>query len=679
MEDSPDQTVHGSDGEALRDLAADLRLILDTTADGLYCIDRDGAATVCNAAFRRMLGFQSDADVIGRKLHAVIHHSHPDGSRYHVADCPIYRTARLGGSAHVTTDRFYRQDGTSFPVEYWVRPILRGGTPQGAVCSFIDITERQQAEAEFKRLNETLERRVEERTTQLLASKALIGTFFQHSSECHAVLVEAGEGRFRYEEINPATLRLYNRTREQVIGYTVEEVLGADQAAGVNAFLSACLRADAPYRYERPQGTSVVEAVATPVPDEPGVGRRVVVSARDVTEQRRLEERVRQAQKMEAVGQLTGGIAHDFNNLLTVVLGGLEQIGRYIAQSPPSPAVTRVERARNMAFQGAQRAAALTSRLLAFSRQQALAPQVLDANRLVTDTSEFLRRTLGETIALETVLAGGLWHAFVDPNQLENALINLAVNARDAMPDGGKLTIETANCSLEESYTSALSEPVEPGQFVRITVTDTGAGMAAATRERAFDPFFTTKEVGKGTGLGLSQVYGFVRQTGGHVKIYSEVGEGTAVKIYLRRQVGEAEVVGEKPVVEAAHAIGVETILVVEDDEALRAYAIEILSELGYAVLAAADGASALRILEGNRVDLLFTDVVIPGGMNGRRLADEALRRRPDLKVLFTTGYTRDAIVHHGRLDAGVDMIGKPFSYEALSEKIRAVLDRVGS
>jgi len=679
MEDSPDQTVHGGDRDVLRDLAADLRLILDTAADGLYCIDRDGAATVCNAAFIRMLGFQSDEDVIGKKLHAVIHHSHPDGSRYDVADCPIYRTARVGGSAHVTTDHFYRQDGTSFPVEYWVRPILRGGVPQGAVCSFIDITERQQAEAELKRLNETLERRVEERTTQLLASEALIGTFFQHSSECHAVLVEAGDARFRYEEVNPATLQLYKLTREQVIGYTVEEVLGAEQAVGINAFLSACLRADAPYRYERAQGTSVVEAVATPVPDEPGVGRRVVVSARDVTEQRRLEERVRQAQKMEAVGQLTGGIAHDFNNLLTVVWGGLEQIRRHIAEFPASPAVTHIERARNMAFQGAQRAAALTSRLLAFSRQQALVPQILDANKLVTDTSEFLRRTLGETIALEAVLSGGLWHTFADPNQLENALINLAVNARDAMPDGGKLTIETANCSLDEAYTSALSEPVEPGQYVRITVTDTGAGMDAATRERAFDPFFTTKEMGKGTGLGLSQVYGFVRQTGGHVKIYSEVGEGTAVKIYLRRHVGGAAEVAQKPAGEVAHAIGVETILVVEDDDALRSYAIEALSELGYAVLAASDGASALRILEGNRVDLLFTDVVIPGGMNGRRLADEALRRRPGLKVLFTTGYTRDAIVHHGRLDAGVDLIGKPFSFEALSEKIRAVLDRAGS
>ena len=676
MTDTPEQVVHLGDRDTPPHLAADLRLILDTAADGIYCVDREGTTTLCNAAFLRMLGFAREEDAIGKKLHDLIHHSHPDGSHYHPTECPIYRTAQLGTAAHVTTEHFYRLDGVGFPVEYWVQPILRDGIPQGAVCSFIDITERRRAEAELNRLNETLERRIEERTTRLLATEALIGTFFQHSSECHAVLMEAGEGRFRYAEINPATLLLYGKTREQVIGHTIEQVLGADTAVELNRFLSTCLRADAPYRYERRQGDSIVEAVATPVPHEPGIGRRLVVSARDVTGQRRLEEQLRQAQKMEAVGQLTGGIAHDFNNLLTVVLGGLEQIGRQVPELPASAATTRIARAKDMAIQGAQRAATLTSRLLAFSRQQALVPKVLDANRLVAGICDFLRRTLGEAIALETVLAAGLWHTFADLNQLENALINLALNARDAMPDGGKLTIETANCDLDAAYTAALSEPVDPGQYVQISVADTGVGMDAATRDRAFDPFFTTKEMGKGTGLGLSQVYGFVRQTGGHVKIYSEVGEGTVVKIYLRRHVGqEASEDDQKPGADAARAIGAETILVVEDDEALRDYATEILRELGYAVLAAGDGASALRILEANQIDLLFTDVVMPGGMTGRRLADEALRRRPGLKVLFTTGYTRNAIVHHGRLDAGVHMIGKPFSLSALSEKVRAVLD----
>jgi signal transduction histidine kinase/CheY-like chemotaxis protein len=391
---------------------------------------------------------------------------------------------------------------------------------------------------------------------------------------------------------------------------------------------------------------------------------------------KRIEESLRQAQKMEAVGQLTGGVAHDFNNLLTVVLGGLDMIGRHLTELPPSSAVTRMARAKEMALQGARRAATLTSRLLAFSRQQALDPQVIDANKLVAGTCDFLRRTLGEAVSLETVLAGGLWRCFVDSHQLENALLNLALNARDAMPNGGKVTIETANCYLDQAYVTPLQEPVEAGQYVMIAVTDTGVGMDRVTRDRAFDPFFTTKGVGKGTGLGLSQVYGFVRQTGGHVRIYSEIGEGTTVKIYLSRHTGvEDPAEREGRAQNTARAIGAETVLVVEDDEALRAYTTEILAELGYRVLAARDGSSALQALEHNQIDLLFTDVVMPGGINGRQLADEAVRRRPGLKVLFTTGYTRNAIVHQGRLDAGVQMIGKPFSFDELGAKVRTLLD----
>jgi PAS domain S-box-containing protein len=388
------------------------------------------------------------------------------------------------------------------------------------------------------------------------------------------------------------------------------------------------------------------------------------------------EEALRQAQKMEAVGQLTGGIAHDFNNLLTVVLGGLEVIDRQISALPQSPAVARIVRAKDMAIHGVQRAATLTNRLLAFSRQQALVPEAVDANRLVSGICELLRRTLGETVSLETVLAGGLWPAFADVNQLENALLNLAVNARDAMPNGGKMTIETANCYLDDAYVEGLDEPVMRGQYVLVAVADTGMGMNRDTAERAFEPFFTTKDVGKGTGLGLSQVYGFVRQSSGHVKIYSELGEGTTVKIYLPRHLGAKHAAKADFVPEAARAIGAESILVVEDDDGLRTYATEILRELGYLVLVAANGADALRILDANRdIDLLLTDVVMPGGINGRQLADEAVRRRPALKVLFTTGYTRNAIVHHGRLDPGTHLISKPFSFQELAAKVRSRLD----
>jgi PAS domain S-box-containing protein len=391
---------------------------------------------------------------------------------------------------------------------------------------------------------------------------------------------------------------------------------------------------------------------------------------------KKAEESLRQAQKMEAVGQLTGGVAHDFNNLLTVVLGGLDVIGRQIPALGTSPAAARIARAKDMALQGVQRAITLTNRLLAFSRQQPLVPSPVDANKLVAGICELLRRTLGEAVSLETVLAGGLWRTHADPNQLENALLNLALNARDAMPNGGKVTIETANCHLDDAYVSALAEPVETGQYVLIAVADTGVGMDRSTLERAFEPFFTTKETGKGTGLGLSQVYGFVRQSAGHVKVYSEPGEGTIVKIYLPRHVGDEDF---PQAVErsraAARAIGTERILVVEDDDALRACTVEMLSELGYDVLEAPGAAAALQILDRRRdIDLLFTDVVMPG-TNGRQLADEAVRRRPQLKVLFTTGYTRNAIVHHGRLDPGVQMIGKPFSYEELGAKLRTLLD----
>ncbi len=489
-------------------------------------------------------------------------------------------------------------------------------------------------------------------------------------------MLETEPGKFRYEAANPATLRLYGRTREEVVGYTVDEVFGAGNAAEVNRFLTACLTSGAPYRYERIQGDAMIEAIATPVPHEAGAERRLVVSARDVTERRRLEQQLRQAQKMEAVGQLTGGVAHDFNNLLTLVLGGLDAIGRQTRSLESTPAVARIERARDMAMQGVQRATALTSRLLAFSRQQALKPQSLDANKLVAGLCELLHRTLGESINLETVLAGGLWRTFADPNQLENVILNLALNARDAMPGGGRLTIETSNSSLDSAYIDTLTEPVTAGQYVMIAVTDTGVGMDRATRERAFDPFFTTKEVGKGTGLGLSQVYGYARQSSGHVKIYSEPGEGTTVKIYLPRHLGadDGDIDARGPAVEGAFA-GEESILVVEDDDRLRAYTREILQELGYRVLEAGDGVAALEILDREAVDLLLTDVVMPGGLNGRQLADEAGRRRAGLKVLFMTGYTRNAIMHHGRLDAGVQMITKPFTFAGLAAKVRERLD----
>ena len=383
----------------------------------------------------------------------------------------------------------------------------------------------------------------------------------------------------------------------------------------------------------------------------------------------KVEEQLRQVQKMEAVGQLTGGIAHDFNNMLAVILGGLNLLQRKLARGE-----TDVERFIEGAIDAAQRAATLTQRLLAFSRQQPLSPEPLIINKLVAGMSELLDRTLGEHVKVETVLAAGLWQVKADPAQLENAILNLAVNARDAMPGGGRLTIETLNAFVDDAY--AQEYAIEAGQYVLIAVADTGAGMAPEVIAKAFDPFFTTKGAGKGTGLGLSQVYGFVRQSGGHVKIYSELGVGTSVKIYLPRLYGEAAATEQAKRLATVHrGLRSEIILVVEDEERVRALSVEALRELGYGVVEASGPSQALRMLdEGQQVTLLFTDVVMPD-MSGRQLADRARGKRPNLKVLYTTGYTRNAIVHNGMLDPGTNLLTKPFSIEELAGKIRKILD----
>jgi PAS domain S-box-containing protein len=592
----------------------------------------------------------------------------------------ILRDQRVGEGSRkpfVLEARYRRHDGQWRWLRSESQP--RWG-PAGEHIGFIgvahDITASKEAEQALTELNETLERRIEDRTRQLAASEALIQTFFNHSSECYAVIVEEDDGHFRYAEVNPATLRLYKKTRDAVVGRTIQEALGPESASEIGAHLAECLGEGAPHRYERSQGAAVIEAIVMPAPQEPGAPRRVVVSAHDVTERRRLEQQLQQSQKMEAVGQLTGGVAHDFNNLLTLVIGGLDIIGRQIPNLPDPLALTRVERGREMAMQEAQRAASLTTRLLAFSRQQPLNPQALDANKLVVDVCDLLRQAIGEAIAVETALGKDVWRMYADANQLENALLNIGFNARDAMPNGGKLIIETANASLDKAYTSSLNEDIEPGEFVMIAITDTGTGMDMTTRARAFDPFFTTKEVGKGTGLGLSQVYGFARQSAGHVKIYSEIGEGTTVKIYLPRSVSDRKnpIVGEAN--KLSRSTGAETILVVEDDDELRKYASGVLQELGYHVMSAGSGAAALETLNGSQqIDLLLTDVVMPGGMNGRQLADKAVGHRPGLRVLYMTGYTRNAIIHQGRLDRGINMISKPFSFEELASKVRHVLD----
>ena len=395
-----------------------------------------------------------------------------------------------------------------------------------------------------------------------------------------------------------------------------------------------------------------------------------------IAERESAEEALRQAQKMEALGQLTGGIAHDFNNLLTIVIGNVDMARRALTNSEFS----RAGRAIDNAQRGAERAAALTQRLLAFSRRQPLAPKPIDVDRLVAGMGDLLHRALGEIVELETVWTAGLWKVEADPNQLEAMILNLAVNARDAMPEGGKLTIETANVRLDEQYAGAHAE-VAPGNYVLLAVTDTGHGMSREVLSKALDPFFTTKEIGRGTGLGLSMAYGFVKQSGGHLKIYSEEGQGTTVKIYLPRLLRVDDAADEAESGPVDRIKRDRSILVVEDDDDVRTYTVEILRELGYRVLEAHDGPSALRLIErqDRPIDLMFTDVVMPG-MSGRELAQRARAVQPDLKIIYTSGYAHDAIVHGGRLDAGVELIAKPFTFQALAEKVVDVLEagRIG-
>jgi len=386
------------------------------------------------------------------------------------------------------------------------------------------------------------------------------------------------------------------------------------------------------------------------------------------------EQALRQAQKMEAVGRLTGGIAHDFNNLLTAIIGNAELALRRL-----EGADERVGRSLNAIRQASLRSATLVQRLLSFSRQHPQEVKTVEINRLVQDMSELLHRSIGEAVTIETVLASGLWKTAIDPNQLENAILNLAVNARDAMPGGGRLTIETSNAYLDENYVAHAGGDIRPGQFVMVAVSDTGAGMSPEVRDKAFEPFFTTKPTGAGSGLGLSMVYGFVKQSDGHVQIYSEPGQGTSIKLYFPRLTDE-KAFPTRDAVEAppmpSDVRHNESILLVEDDDDVGRFVADALSELGYRVARAGTAAEGLEILRKTPdIDMLLTDVVLPGGMNGRELSVEVHKLRPDLPVLFATGYTRNAIIHHGRLDPNVELLVKPFTTEALARKVRQVLD----
>jgi PAS domain S-box-containing protein len=546
-----------------------------------------------------------------------------------------------------------------------------------------EIEARRKAEQDLQTLNLNLEQRADERARQLAVSVGKL----EETEQRFRLLVEGVRDYAIYMLDPDGHVVNWNPGAERIKGFAAKEIVGRhfrefytpeDRDHDVPMKALATARETGTYETEswrvRKDGTQFwASVVINAITDRDGRLLGYAKITRDLTERRAADERTHQAQKMEGIGQLTGGVAHDFNNLLTIIIGNVETMTR--ALKGDTVDVDRLRRLAGNVMQGARRAETLTQRLLAFSRQQPLDPKPIDIGRLVTGMSDLLRRTLGEHVTVETVLGGGVWRALADSNQLELAILNLAVNARDAMPDGGKLTIETTNVYLDDQYAAGQIEVI-PGQYVMLAVTDTGAGMSADVRAKAFDPFFTTKDVGHGTGLGLSQVYGFVKQSRGHVRIYSELGFGTTVKIYLPRvlaQVAEATTTNDTVI---ARGTADETILVVEDDDDVRNYGCETLRELGYRVLEAGHGRAGLELLARHpEIRMLFTDIGLPGGMNGRQLADEARQRKPNLRVLFTTAYARNAIVHDGRLDPGVALLPKPYTQAALAKKVRDILD----
>ncbi len=630
---------------------AERRRIFDTTLDLILVVDSQGNFLQISPSCKSILGYAPN-EMIGHSAVEFIFPADLEATRNEM------RATRRGRDTSNFECRYVHKGGHSVVLQWtgvWLEEVRRH--------YFIgrDMTETRRAQELV--LRETEERK---RLFDILNNTI--------NSMVDAVLVSGVTGNVVIS--NPAAERLMGI----VSGLTPEEwvkpnevidsdgnVLALDDRPLMRAARGELVENFAmSVRHRESNKISYVISNGGPMRDGSGRITGAVVVYRDVTKVRDTERQLQHAQKMEAVGELTGGIAHDFNNILTVITGTIEILADAVADKPGLVAIAK------MIDEAAGRGGDLTQRLLAFARRQPLQPSVTDVNALVGDAVKLLRPTLGEHIEIEARLSPNLKPALVDASQLSSAIINLALNSRDAMASGGKLMIETMNAHLDESYAQANRE-AQPGNYAMIAVSDSGEGIAADIVDRVFEPFFTTKEIGRGSGLGLSMVYGFTKQSNGHIKIYSEVGHGTTIKLYLPQTAGEAPPQQDIPpqLVES----GSETILAVEDDALVRNYVVAQLKSLGYAVLTAANADEALKIIDsGKTVDLLFTDVIMPGSMNGRQLSDEALKRRPSLKVLFTSGYTENAIVHHGRLDPGVLLLAKPYRKADLARMVRQAL-----
>ena len=638
-----------------------LQLLIDSVIDyAIYMIDLDGRVASWNSGAARLKGYSAE-EIIGQPF-----------ARFFTPEDLATEFPERALAAAAQTGRFesegwrVRADGSRF----WALAVIDAVRDRdGKLLGFAKVT------------RDMTERRLEQ--SRLLESERR----FRH-------LVQSVVDYAIFQVDRDGVVATWNRGAERINGYSADEIIGRrfsvfyteeDRVADVPARMLAAAASEGRFEAEgwrvRKDGARFwATAVVDPIRDDNGEIVAFATVTRDITERmetqrllRETQEQLAFSQRMEAVGQLGGGIAHDFNNLLMIIMGNLERV-KHEAQGLGESAAN-LQRPIANALRGAQRGAELTRRLLAFSRRQPLSPKLLDLNRYLPGVVDFLQRSLGETIEIEVTGAPRLWAIEVDLAQLETSLVNLAVNARDAMPNGGKLTVEASNQTLDRDYLRTNPE-VQPGQYALICVSDTGYGMAADVLARAFEPFFTTKEIGQGTGLGLSQVYGFVKQSGGHVKIYSEAGHGTTVNLYFPRAHGQADDVEHDRGASQGGVDG-EIVLVVEDDNDLRWYLIEALRGLNYRAIGAPDADAALRILEqpSAKIDLMLTDVIMPG-MNGRELARRARELRPALKALFMSGYSRSAAVHHGRVDLDVQLVQKPVSLQDLAARIRDTLDQ---
>ena len=676
-----------SSTERAEALAAEQAAILGQLAEGVIVTDRDGRITFVNEAAERLHGV-ARLDVPPDDYSETYHLLTLDGEQYPSHELPLARAVLHGETVADARWRIRRRDGTEVLAIGSARPVRdAAGEAMGAVLTLRDDTERAEAERNLReneaRLRALTDNLPSGMVYQIATGRDGAERRFLYVSQSHEKLTGVPAEAVLADPSIPYNLILPEH-RPALVAAEAEAIAGQKPFDVQVEFR----RADGEVRWARiisaprsySDGSLIWDGIQIDITDQKRA-EELLLRLNDELERRvaertaeleQTQEALRQAQKMEAVGQLTGGIAHDFNNLLTGVIGSLDMMQRRIAKGETS----RIEHYTTTAMTAANRAAALTHRLLAFSRRQPLDPKPVNANRLVTGMEELLRRTIGEAVALEIVTAGGLWQTLCDPNQLESAILNLAINARDAMPQGGKLTIETCNAYLDTVY-AAKQRDVRPGQYVCICVSDTGEGMSKETIDKAFEPFFTTKPIGQGTGLGLSMIYGFTRQSEGYARIYSELGEGTTIKLYLPRYYGEAEAVEDQhgELTDAHRAEAGEVVLVVEDETAVRDLVVDVLEELGYRALEAADGPAGLKLLQSSaRVDLLVTDIGLPG-LNGRQLADAARVQRRDLKILFMTGYAENATIANGFLEPGMQMITKPFAIEALATRIRDMMN----